>query len=66
MFEGLNKYGPPRKYAILGFLGGIIGGVLIFVFGLSDDPTLPWTTPLAGAAGGYIGGVIRRRQGKSN
>ena len=64
MFDGLNRYGLPRKYAVIGFCGGVLAAVAWFVLGQTNDPINFVVTPLATALGGYVGGIIRERRGK--
>ena len=66
MLDGLNKYGLPIKYGIMGFVGGIIGAFLSSMLGFSDGNTIYISSPIATGIGGAIGGWIRKRQGKNS
>ncbi len=47
MLDGLNKYGLPIKYGIIGFFGGIIGIFPSNMLGYSDGGTTYIMTPIA-------------------
>ena len=60
-----NKLGLPVKYAIFGFVGGIMAVFLVNTFGEGSSETINYTiTPIATAVGGAIGGWLRQRKGK--
>jgi hypothetical protein len=60
----LNTLSSPVRYAIAGFFAGIIGMFISsFMFENTADSWL--LTPLAAAVGGYIGGRISQKRGKS-
>ncbi len=63
MFDQLDKFGLPIKYAIVGFFAGILGAVPGHILGLFDNPATAWSTPIATAVGGAIGGFIREKRG---
>lgn len=64
MFDKLNKYGLPVKYAILCFAGGIVGVFLANLFSYNQGGLHYIMTPIAAGIGGAIAGFIRKRQGK--
>ena len=67
MFNSLNKYGLPTKYAIIGLIGGIIGAFISQAMELNDGGiSYIIGVPVAGLVGGAIGGWFRKRSGKSN
>lgn len=61
---------PPNlalKYAIYGFFGGLIGAFISQKLGYHDGSLHDYFTYAAGATvGGVIGGMIRKRQGKTS
>lgn len=63
MLNSLNKFGLPLKYAILCTTGAVIGYFLFAALGYPFGGGLA-TLILASALGGYVGGMIRKRQGK--
>jgi hypothetical protein len=66
MMDGLNKYGLGVKYAIIGLVGGAIGGALVAIFGQESGATNFLIFPIAGAVGGYVGGRLRQKRGKED
>ena len=62
MFDFLNRFGLPIKYAVLSFFGVIFGVFLAKFFGYDTMNYI--STPIAGAVGGAIGGWLRQRKGK--
>ena len=66
MLDGLNKYGLPIKYGIIGFFGGIIGAFLSYMLGLNDDSLTYILMPIATCVGGAVGGWLRQRKGKNS
>lgn len=66
MLDGLNRYGLPTKYGVVGFFAGIIGAFLSEMLGFTDAGLSTYmTTPIATAIGGAIGGWLRQRSGKT-
>lgn len=61
MFDFLNRFGLPVKYALAGVLGGLIWLLVANLAGLAHGGV---ATLIALAIGGYVGGMIRKRQGK--
>ncbi len=63
MFDFLNQFGLPVKYAIM---GAIIAPLGVFVAGLLGMSMAMGyvSAAVAGAVGGAIGGFIRQKQGK--
>lgn len=59
----LDNLSTPVKYAIIGCIALIVGWFISRALGFTGTPW--WSSALAGAVGGYIGGVIRERRGKS-
>ena len=66
MFDKLNKYGLPVKYAILCSCGGIAALVLANTFGFNRGGATYISTLIATGIGGAIGGWLRQRKGKDN
>ena len=67
MFDSLNQFGLPVKYAIFGLVGGILGVYLVNTFGAGSTATINYIiTPIASAVGGAIGGWFRQRKGKQD
>ncbi len=66
MLDGLNPYGLPVKYSIVGIGAGLLGGFFASILGFSPTPplTAALTGGFGGAIGGAVGGWIRQRQGK--
>jgi hypothetical protein len=64
MFESLNWLGLPVKYAVIGFIGGLIWLLIAALIGYDSAISGP-VTLLALTFGGFIGGVIRRWAGKT-
>ena len=62
MFDSLNRFGLPVKYAIIAFLGGVAWAVLASLGVVSLAAGLV-PTLIALTAGGYLGGMIRQRMG---
>ena len=65
MFNGLDRFGLPIKYALLGLFGGGVALAVAVVLGWQAGENVVGTL-IALAAGGYIGGMIRRRQGRTS
>jgi hypothetical protein len=65
LFQFLNKYGLPVKYAFIGFCGGVIWLIIAY---LMDYPMVGGIigTLLSVTFGGLVGGFIRQKVGKSN
>jgi hypothetical protein len=66
MFDSLNKYGLTKKYAIIGFVGGSIGTILSYALDLMQSQSAILMTPIATAVGGYLGGFLGEKFGKSS
>lgn len=64
MFDQLNRFGLPVKYAIFGLIAGILWLAGSAVIGYSSDSG-PIAMLIAFAGGGYIGGWLRQRSGKT-
>ncbi len=64
MFKFLDKYGLPVKYAIIGFFGGVIWLVIAYLIQYQSAAG-PLATLVALAVGGFVGGFIRQKMGKS-
>ena len=65
MASPLDRFDTPMRFSIIGFFGGVIGVFILSI--LKDDPNASWfLTPIATGIGGYVGGLIRRRHGRSN
>ena len=55
------------KYALMGFIGGLAGAFISQQMGYHDGSLLQYFIYGAGATvGGAIGGMIRKRQGKTS
>jgi hypothetical protein len=65
MLERLNRLGLPTKYAIVGFFGGLIGSLISWAVGLTDDVSYV-AIPLGTALGGAVGGWLRQRRGRTS
>lgn len=64
MFRALDRFGLPVKYALMGVIGGVIW--LIIAKLINYQSALGVFGTLASlAVGGFIGGYIRQRMGKS-
>lgn len=64
MLDGLNKYGLPAKYGIVGFIVGILGSFIAQMLNVhGGDVSSYLTTMIATGIGGAIGGWIRQRRG---
>ena len=66
MFNFLNRFGLPVKYAVLSFCGVIFGVFLAKTFGYDNGTINYISTPIAGAVGGAIGGWLRQRKGRTD
>ncbi|WP_415406505.1 hypothetical protein ACLHDG_12125 [Sulfurovum sp. CS9] len=66
MFDFLNRFGLPVKYAVLCFAGGFLGVFLAKTFGYGSDTINYISTPIAAAVGGAIGGWLRQRKGRTD
>lgn len=66
MYDGLNKFGLPVKYAILCCSGGIAVVFLANLFGVNQGGATYLNTAIATGIGGAIGGWIRQRKGKNS
>jgi len=66
MFDFLNRFGLPVKYAILSFFGVILGIFIANTFGYGNNTINYISTPIAGAVGGAIGGWLRQRKGRTD
>ena len=67
MFDGLDKYGLPAKYAVIGTLGGLLGSLIAQMLTLHGGGlTSHLITMVATGVGGAIGGWIRQRRGLTN
>jgi hypothetical protein len=64
MLDTLNRLSLPAKYALIALLGGLIYSVLALLlrWQLGSDALV---TLIGLSAGGYIGGWIRQRRGKT-
>ncbi len=63
MFDFLNKYGLPVKYAVIGLLGGVLWLIIANIIGYETHNQVAGL--IAFTVGGAIGGYIRKRRGKS-
>ena len=66
MLDGLNRYGLPVKYGVLGFVGCLIGVFLYNMSGLGNGSINYIMAAIAGGVGGAVGGWIRRRKGRKS
>ncbi len=66
MFDFLNKFGLPVKYAVLSLFGAFLGVFLAKTFGYTSDAINYVSTPVAAAIGGAIGGWMRQRKGRTD
>lgn len=67
MLDGLNTYGLPVKYGIVGFFAGILGAFLSEILGFNSSGFSSFVSmPIAAAIGGAIGGWFRQRRGKKS
>ena len=60
MFAFLNRFGLPVKYAVIGFVGGLL--VLIVAFAIEYRVPEPWARLAGLTLGGAIGGYILQRR----
>lgn len=58
----LDTLGTPVKYGLIGCVALIIGWFISRTLGFGG--TSWWSSALAGAVGGYIGGMLRERRGE--
>lgn len=65
MFNGLDRFGLPIKYSLLALLGGGAALAVAVALGWQYGDNNVAGTLIALAVGGYVGGLIRRRQGKT-
>ncbi|MHA1524122.1 MAG: hypothetical protein ACTSY1_06915 [Alphaproteobacteria bacterium] len=63
MFAMLDRFGLPVKYAILGVCAGIIWLIIASVLDYRS-PASAIATLAALGLGGFVGGLIRQKQGK--
>jgi len=67
MLDGLNKFGLPAKYGIVGFIAGILGSFIAQMLNVHDgDLSSYLVTMIATGIGGTIGGWIRQRRGMTS
>lgn len=67
MLDGLNNYGRPVKYGIVGFFAGILGAFLSETLGFNSSGFSSYISmPTAAAIGAAIGGWLRQRRGKES
>ena len=65
MFDFLNQFGLPVKYAILGAIATVLGVFLAGLLGMNMSMSYLGAA-IAGIIGGAVGGYIRQKQGKQN
>lgn len=65
MFNSLNRFGLPIKYAVIAVLGVAIWLIIAPILGFDISSTW-WGTLIGGALGGAIGGYLRQRMGKAS
>jgi divalent metal cation (Fe/Co/Zn/Cd) transporter len=65
MFNGLDRFGLPIKYALLALFGGGVALAVAVVLGWQAGDNVVGTL-IALAVGGYVGGMIRKRQGRTS
>ncbi|MBW2682323.1 MAG: hypothetical protein JRC69_02015 [Deltaproteobacteria bacterium] len=63
MLDGLNKFGLPVKYGVIGFLGCPVGMLLASILGITSGSTSYMMAAIAGGVGGAVGGWFRQRKG---
>ncbi len=66
MLDGLNQYGLPLKYGIIGFVSGIIGTLLLNMLGSGSGGVSYISIPVAAGLGGAVGGWLRQKKGRRN
>lgn len=67
MLEGLNQFGLPAKYGIVGFIAGSLGAFIAQMLNVHDgDVSNYLSTMLATGVGVAIGGWIRQRRGMTS
>jgi len=67
MLDGLNKFGLPAKYGIVGFIAGIVGSFIAQMLNMHDgDLSSYLVTMIATGVGGAIGGWFRQRRGMTS
>ena len=67
ILDGLNKFGLPAKYGIVGFIAGIFGSLIAQMLNVHDgDLSSYLITMIATGVGGAIGGWIRQRRGMTS
>ncbi len=64
MLEKLDRFGLPVKYAVIGFLGALLWLLINVAMGKPLDGNAI-ATFIGFTLGGYIGGAIRKRRGKT-
>jgi len=63
MFDFLNRFGLPVKYAVIGFFAGLLGILIAHLIGFRLQQ--PWAGVVGVSLGGLIGGYVRQRRGKA-
>ena len=63
MFDFLDHFGLPIKYATIGFFGGLLGILIAHLIGFQLEK--PWAGVVGVSLGGLIGGYVRQRRGKA-
>ena len=67
MLDGLNQFGLPAKYGIVGFIAGILGAFLAQILNVHQgDVSSYLVTMIATGVGGAVGGWIRQRRGMTS
>ena len=67
VLDGLNKFGLPAKYGIVGFFVGLLGAFLAQMLGVHGGELPSYlATMLATGVGGTIGGWVRQHRGMTN
>jgi hypothetical protein len=63
MLDGLNRFGLPVKYGVIGLLGCPVGMFLASMLGITSGGTSYLMAAIAGGIGGAVGGWLRQRKG---
>ncbi len=66
MLNGLNTFGLPVKYGVIGLFGCPVGMFLANMLGITSGGSNYLLVAIAGGIGGAVGGWLRQRQGKQS
>jgi len=64
MFNGLDKFGMPIKFGVIGLLGCPFAMFLANILGITSGESSYLMAAISGGIGGSVGGWLRQRKGK--